>query len=453
MGQKLSSWFKDNYRGIIITCLAVVPLIVSLISTVHVVNFFKLSNFEWLAITLAIAFEIGALSSLAALAVMDKINKYSLWAIFILITLMQMMGNTYYAFDFIATKIKVNPEWTQNWIDLFAIQGSDLPATQRILAIVSGAFLPVISLTFLHMLISYISATKDQENVEYEYVTVDEDGNEIVSEEIVVESEGKKKPQTKIDLIPENHDSIPNIDSANNDDNINTTIENKDTAVGIKENEVPVIVSHEEVPEIPIKDIVRENNTPTNTNPTPTKPREVKLDENSLKEILESFEGLMKVDENGKKTLDLSSLLPIKLNQPKVQTALKPEEEIKKIVKPVINPSETIIKEKIETSIVEPIEQIIEEDDKIELDYELNQDLVSYDFNPEDFKTDENGKWVNIVLDEEVNEEHVEEIEPEVIVPVIEEENLDGPYEQGLEAIKNIEQQKRKILLYKEKKN
>ena len=104
MGQKLSSWFKDNYRGIIITCLAVVPLIVSLISTVHVVNFFKLSNFEWLAITLAIAFEIGALSSLAALAVMDKINKYSLWAIFILITLMQMMGNTYYAFDFIYSR-------------------------------------------------------------------------------------------------------------------------------------------------------------------------------------------------------------------------------------------------------------------------------------------------------------------------------------------------------------
>ena len=187
MSKKIGAWFRLNYRNVIIGALIVVPFLVSLISTIHVVNFFKLSNFNWLAVTLAIAFEVGALSSLAALAVMDKISKFSLWLIFILITIMQMMGNTYYAFDFMTTKMTTHPEWTQNWIDLFSINGEGLPATKRILAIVSGAILPVISLTFLHILISYISSTKpkSEEEIEYEYITVDENGNEVVIEEPV----------------------------------------------------------------------------------------------------------------------------------------------------------------------------------------------------------------------------------------------------------------------------
>ena len=184
MSEKVGNWFKRNYRNVIIGALVVVPFLVSIISTIHVIDFFQLSNYYWLAITLAIAFEVGALSSLAALAVMDKISKVSLWMIFILITIMQMMGNIYYAFDFITIKMKTNPEWTQNWIDLFSIQGEDLSLTKRILAIVSGGFLPIISLTFLHLLITYIAKSKPASNEEeYEYITVDENGHEIIEVE------------------------------------------------------------------------------------------------------------------------------------------------------------------------------------------------------------------------------------------------------------------------------
>lgn len=184
MSQKFGDWFRNNYRSVIIGALVFVPFIVSIISTIHVVNFFKLSNFSWLAITLAIAFEVGALSALAAIAVMDKINKFSLWSIFILITLMQMMGNTYYAFDFISNRMLTDPTWTQNWIDLFSINNAEIGVTKRILAIISGAILPIISLTFLHMLITYITKTRtvNDEEYEYEYVTVDKDGNEIIEE-------------------------------------------------------------------------------------------------------------------------------------------------------------------------------------------------------------------------------------------------------------------------------
>lgn len=238
MSKKIAEWFRFNYRNIIIGSLVIVPLLVSLISTIHVVNFFKLSNYTWLAITLAIAFEIGALSSLAALAVMNKISKVSLWLIFILITLMQMMGNTYYAFDFITGKMLSQPAWTQNWIDLFSISSESVPATKRILAIVSGAILPVISLTFLHMLITYISKSKSQDDdeIEYEEVYVDENGNVIqpnnemdVIDTITVQSvrtdvdeNGKKEKiqDVNLNIEPQQHNKVNEISPTDINDTI-----------------------------------------------------------------------------------------------------------------------------------------------------------------------------------------------------------------------------------------
>ena len=70
-------------------------IIVSIISTIHVIDFFRLSNPDWLAISLAIAFEIGAAASLASLIALDKMNKTLIWVLFIILTLMQMMGNAY----------------------------------------------------------------------------------------------------------------------------------------------------------------------------------------------------------------------------------------------------------------------------------------------------------------------------------------------------------------------
>ena len=62
-------------NGFIIGTFVGLYLLVSIISTIHVIDFFELSNPKWMAITLAIGFEIGAAASLASLIVMDKMNK------------------------------------------------------------------------------------------------------------------------------------------------------------------------------------------------------------------------------------------------------------------------------------------------------------------------------------------------------------------------------------------
>lgn len=123
-------------------------LLVSIISTIHVIDFFELSNPYWLAVSLAIGFEIGAAASLASLITLDKMNKTIVWALFITITAMQMQGNMYYAFQ--------NLEDYQSWVELFNLLEWEPLAQKRLLAFVSGAILPLVALGFIKSLVDYI---------------------------------------------------------------------------------------------------------------------------------------------------------------------------------------------------------------------------------------------------------------------------------------------------------
>lgn len=128
-------------------------LMVSIISTIHVVDFFELSNPYWLAVTLAIAFELGAAASLASIITLDKMNKTLIWSLFIVITLMQMQGNMYYAFKNITDY--------STWSQLFNLIEEDPIYQKRILAFVSGAILPLVALGFIKSLVDYIKPTKE----------------------------------------------------------------------------------------------------------------------------------------------------------------------------------------------------------------------------------------------------------------------------------------------------
>jgi len=132
-------------------------LLVSTISTIHVIDFFEMSNPYWLAVTLAIAFEVGAAASLASLIVLDKMNKGLIWALFIVITLMQMQGNMYYAFK--------NLGDYQAWAELFNLIEEDPLYQKRILSFVSGAILPLVALGFIKSLVDYIKPSEEKPNV------------------------------------------------------------------------------------------------------------------------------------------------------------------------------------------------------------------------------------------------------------------------------------------------
>ena len=106
---------KDKLvKGFILTTMIGLYVIVSLISTLHVIEFFEMSNPRWLAISLAVAFEIGAAASLASIIVLEKTSKFLVWSLFLLLTAMQMQGNMFYAY--------INLQDFQGWIELFGLQ-------------------------------------------------------------------------------------------------------------------------------------------------------------------------------------------------------------------------------------------------------------------------------------------------------------------------------------------
>lgn len=139
---------KKAVSYFIIGTFVTLYLMVSVISTIHVIDFFRMSNPEWLAVTLAIAFEVGAAASLASIISLDKMNKGIVWSLFIILTLMQAMGNTYYAYTHLAD--------FKGWLELFGLAEEELIYQKRILSLVSGAILPIVALGFIKSLVDYI---------------------------------------------------------------------------------------------------------------------------------------------------------------------------------------------------------------------------------------------------------------------------------------------------------
>ena len=140
-------------NGFIIGTFVSLYLLVSIISTIHVIDFFELSNPKWLAISLAIGFELGAAASLAAIITLDKMNKTLVWALFLVITAMQMQGNMYYAF--------INMGDFTTWSELFNLIEEEPLYQKRVLSFVSGAILPLVALGFIKSLVDYIKPADD----------------------------------------------------------------------------------------------------------------------------------------------------------------------------------------------------------------------------------------------------------------------------------------------------
>ena len=174
-------------RGFIITTFVSLYLVVSIISTIHVIDFFKLSNPDWLAISLAIAFEIGAAASLASLIALDKMNKTMVWFLFILLTAMQAMGNTYYAYTHLDN--------FNSWIELFGLVDEELIYQKRILSIISGAILPLVALGFIKSLVDYIKPNESEEIVKEGEINIDSIEGEVINtaeEDVITKGEDIK---------------------------------------------------------------------------------------------------------------------------------------------------------------------------------------------------------------------------------------------------------------------
>ena len=179
----------NDLRKIVIGSFLAVPVLSSLISTIHIITFFGLGNMSWMAIILALAFEIGSIASLMTLTVLDKVNRFAVWFIFFVLVVMQMLGNVYYTYDFISQAIVSNPQWIDSFIDLvemMTMQKLEQRTTKFILSLLIGLPIPIISLAFLKSVSDYLKPdTNVQEKIDTINTSEELSKNSIIEQENV----------------------------------------------------------------------------------------------------------------------------------------------------------------------------------------------------------------------------------------------------------------------------
>jgi len=138
----MNTWFKNNYKTIIILAFLIPIITVAIVSISHVTKWYGISNPITWAIYLSIGIEIAALSALAAISANMGKKVYFPFGI---VTLVQFIGNVYFAYSYIDIQ---NPAFI-SWVELFSpllelmgVEPTDLVGHKRFLAFFAGGMLP-----------------------------------------------------------------------------------------------------------------------------------------------------------------------------------------------------------------------------------------------------------------------------------------------------------------------
>jgi hypothetical protein len=200
------NWVQKNFKKIVYVAFLVPILAVAAVSISHVTTWYSLSNpISW-AIYLSVGIEIAALSALAAISA--KMGK-KVYFPFGIVTLIQFIGNIFFAYQY----IDINSQAFKDWIDLvdpivsyLGVDSGDVVGHKRFLALFSGGMLPIISLSFLHMLVKF--EEEDKEVViepKSPVISIEELSIEAAKKEAEIEDELQKEKftptQEQIDML------------------------------------------------------------------------------------------------------------------------------------------------------------------------------------------------------------------------------------------------------------
>lgn len=160
------NWFQKNFKTLIYFAFLVPIITVAIVSISHVTKWYGISNpFSW-AIYLSVGIEIAALSALAAIAA--QMGK-KVYFPFIIVTLIQFIGNIFFAYQY----IDINSQSFKDWVDMvdpivsfMGVESGDFVGHKRFLALFAGGMLPIISLSFLHMLVKFEEEGKKDKTIE-----------------------------------------------------------------------------------------------------------------------------------------------------------------------------------------------------------------------------------------------------------------------------------------------
>lgn len=151
-------------KKILTILFSILYLAVGFVSVYHAINFFAISNENWLAIILAIAFEIGQAAVLFSLLV-NKSKKTMPWILMIVLTLVQVLGNVYSSYQYAALHSTEEIKYFTDSV-LFYLQDPNPQVNQVMISYITGAILPIVALCMTSMIVDVSGVDNKNEVVE-----------------------------------------------------------------------------------------------------------------------------------------------------------------------------------------------------------------------------------------------------------------------------------------------
>jgi hypothetical protein len=136
------------------------------------------------SIYLSVGIEIAALSALAAISANMGKKVYFPFAV---VTIVQFIGNIFFAYSYIDINAKSFKDWVElvsPILEIIGVDPTDPIGHKRFLAFFAGGMLPIISLSFLHMLVKF---TEEDRKSEIIHDIDDKLNNKVEASEIISE--------------------------------------------------------------------------------------------------------------------------------------------------------------------------------------------------------------------------------------------------------------------------
>ena len=148
---------NKSFNKIFLWLFIVLYTAIAFVSTYHAIAFFSLSNPVWLAVILAVAFEVGQAGVLfSILTNTDKDDRRSLpWILMGILTIVQVLGNVFSSYRYmIINNIDQINYFTKSV--LFFVQSPNPDYNYVMISYITGAILPVVALCMTSMVVNML---------------------------------------------------------------------------------------------------------------------------------------------------------------------------------------------------------------------------------------------------------------------------------------------------------
>lgn len=139
-------------KKVLIFLFVILYLAVGFVSTWHAISFFSISNTDWLAVILAITFEVGQGAVLFSMLVRKDKSRIMPWALMGVLTMVQVIGNIFASYQYMMVNSTDIIKYFTDSV-LFFVADPNPQVNKVILSYITGAILPIVALCMTGMVV------------------------------------------------------------------------------------------------------------------------------------------------------------------------------------------------------------------------------------------------------------------------------------------------------------